>query len=180
VVPHSKKVRSNLSLLAATSSSGQAFGCLAPSVSNITQLQAELTDDEVNITSVDTILQRLQEAANILRQHQKRHSELRSTHLEELVEAMVLDRSPDLVHDSVAHIKEERVTSQIRQFIKRENLRRMFRKIKRALKPVAQQGLSKIDVPDATACTTAHGDPSNPKEWKGPGLHLLSLNLLLE
>jgi hypothetical protein len=48
----------------------------------------------------------------------------------------------------------------------------MFRKIKRILKPVTKMGLSKIDVPDQSASTAEFGDPSNPKEWKGPWVTL--------
>jgi hypothetical protein len=101
-------------------------------------------------------------------QHQKRHVELRTSSLEGLVEAIVLDRSPDLEQNSVAHVKEERVTAQIQQLLKREQVRKMFRKIKRSLKPVFQLGLSKIDVPDASAHTGQNGDPAHPKSWKGP------------
>jgi hypothetical protein len=143
------------------------LGILLPRLITL-QSQAGLSDEEVNVTSVRAILQQLQLASNTLCQHQNRHSELRSTYLEELAEAIVLDRSPNLVHDSLAHVKEDCVASQIQHLLKRENLCRMFRKIKRILKPVAQQGLSRIDVLDTSANTAAHGDPSNPKDWKGP------------
>jgi hypothetical protein len=144
------------------------------------QSQAGFSDEEVNVTSVRVILQQLQLAANTLCQHQKRHSELHSTYLEELAEAIVLDRSPNLVHDSLAHVKEERVASQIQHLLKRENLHLMFRKIKRILKLVAQQGLSRIDVPDTSAITAAHGDPSNPKDWKGPWVTLTKPTAITE
>jgi hypothetical protein len=144
------------------------------------QSQAGFSDEEVNVTSVRVILQQLQLAANTLCQHQKRHSELHSTYLEELAEAIVLDRSPNLVHDSLAHVKEERVASQIQHLLKRENLHLMFRKIKHILKLVAQQGLSRIDVPDTSVITAAHGDPSNPKDWKGPWVTLTKPTAITE
>ncbi len=132
------------------------------------QLQAGLLEADISISSVDRILQCLQQAATSLRDYQKRHRELRAKYLEELAEAIVLDRSPDLEHSSMVHVKEDRVTNQIKQLLKRENMRRMFRKIKRVLKPVARMGLSKIEVPDPTARSTENGDPSNLKTWKGP------------
>jgi len=92
----------------------------------------------------------------------------------------VLDRSPNLVHDSLAHVKEERVASQIQHLLKRENLHLMFRKIKHILKLVAQQGLSRIDVPDTSVITAAHGDPSNPKDWKGPWVTLTKPTAITE
>ncbi len=104
------------------------------------QLQAGLLEADISISSVDRILQCLQQAATSLRDYQKRHRELRAKYLEELAEAIVLDRSPDLEHSSMVHVKEDRVTNQIKQLLKRENMRRMFRKIKRVLKPVARMG----------------------------------------
>jgi len=145
------------------------LGISLPRLANL-KLQAELSDMEVQVTSVPEILLRLQQAADALRQHQRQHVELHTTHLESLAEAIVLERSPNLVHKSVTHVKEERVASQVKQLIKRENLRRMFRKIKRILKPVVKQGLSRLDVPDPSARTETHGDPSKPKGWKGPWL----------
>jgi len=134
----------------------------------VLQDQAGLTPDQAINISATQILEHLQAAATTLRQYQKRHRELRATYLEGLAEAIVLDRSPNLEHSSVAHVKEERVSSQIRHLLKRENLRRMFRKIKRILKPVSNLGLSKIDIPDPDASSASFGDPSDPKQWKGP------------
>jgi hypothetical protein len=76
----------------------------------------------------------------------------------------------------VVSIKEERVASQVKKIIKRENLRRMFRKLQRVLKPDIKQGLSRIDIPDRTACTAAHGNPDHPKEWKGPWMTITKPN----
>lgn len=131
------------------------------------QEQAGLTAEEVQVESVPEILKWLQLAADALRQNLRRHTELRNTHLEDLAEAIVLDRSPGLVHESVAHIKDERVTTQIKQLLKREHMCRMFRKIKRILKPEVKQGLSCVDVPDPSSGNESHGDPSQPKTWSG-------------
>jgi hypothetical protein len=132
------------------------------------QEQSGLTAEEVQVESVPEILKWLQLAADALRQNLRRHTELRNTHLEDLAEAIVLDRSPGLVHESVAHIKDERVTTQIKQLLKREHMCRMFRKIKRILKPEVKQGLSCVDVPDPSSGNESHGDPSQPKTWSGP------------
>jgi len=145
------------------------LGISLPRLTNL-KLQAELSDMEIQVTLVHEILTHLQQAADSLHQHQRQHVELRTTYLESLAEAIVLERSPNLVHESVSHVKEERMASQVKQLIKQENLRRMFRKIKRILTPVAKQGISRIDIPDPSARTEAHGDPSEPKEWKGPWL----------
>jgi hypothetical protein len=115
------------------------------------QLQAGLLEAEISISSVEQILQRLQQAATSLRDFQKRHRELRATYLEGLAEAIVPDRSPDLEYSSMVQVQDDRVTNQIKQLLKRENMRRMFRKLKRIIKPVVRMGLSKVDVPDPTA-----------------------------
>jgi hypothetical protein len=138
--------------------------------------QSGLSDEDTHATTIQDILQRLQHAVNTLRNHQKQQSALRATYLESLAEAIVLDQSPNLAHDSVAAIKEERVASQVTKLIKRENLRRMFRKLQRVLKPDIKQGLSRIDIPDRTACTEAHGNPDHPKEWKGPWMTITKPN----
>ncbi len=145
------------------------LGISLPKLNSLKE-QAGLTEEEVQAESTREILLRLQQAADQLRKHQRQHKELRSTHLEELAEAIVLDRSPGLAHESVAQVKEERVANQIKQLLKRENLRRMFRKIKRILKPVAQLGLSRVDIPDVSSTNQSHGDPTKPKDWKGPWL----------
>ncbi len=79
-------------------------GCLGVSVPRLhtLQLEAGITDDVANVNNIAVILQNLQSAANTLCQRQKQHVELRTTYLEGLVEAIVLDSSPDLEHDSVA------------------------------------------------------------------------------
>lgn len=82
------------------------------------QLEAGISIEIASTTSTSAILQHLQTAAKTLRQHQKRHVDLRTSYLEGLAESIVLDRSPGLAHDSVAHVKEERVTAQIQQLLK--------------------------------------------------------------
>ena len=74
--------------------------------------------------SIDTLL-----AANDLKECQRKHKELRESHLEGLAEAIVLEQAPTLIFDSVAHIKEERKLQKIQQLIKREKLNKTYRKI---------------------------------------------------
>ncbi len=71
---------------------------------------------------LDTI-KRLQKASATLKAFQKQHRSFRSLYLEELAESIVLDQSPNLYHDSMAQIKANRIQTQIRKLIKRENMR---------------------------------------------------------
>ena len=88
--------------------------------------------------------------------------------MEDLAEAIVLDRSPNLADAPMTPVLAERSEKQLKQLISRETLRKMYRKIGRTLNKVVGKGLSRIDVPDASAATASSGDPNNPKTWKGP------------
>jgi hypothetical protein len=89
-------------------------------------------------------------AYNTLKNPQKHHKELRASHLEALVEAIVLHHSPELQYDSVVHIKEECTIKQIKEMIRHEQKRRIYRKIGRLLHPQRNIGLSKIGTPDTS------------------------------
>jgi len=99
---------------------------------------------------------------------QAQHQELRDHCLEDLAEAIVLDRSPSLSDDKAAHILVEKNARQLQQLISREKMRKMYRKIGRTLEKRHGGGLSRIDVPDASAASSTSGNPNNPKTWKGP------------
>ena len=73
-------------------------------------------------------------------------------------------------------LKEERVASQVKKIIKRRNLRHMFLKLQRVLKPDIKQGLSRIVIADRAARTEAHGNQDHPKEWKGPWMTITKHN----
>jgi hypothetical protein len=107
-------------------------------------------------------------AYNRLKELQKQHQELRDRYLEGLAEAIVLDRSPDLGNDPTRAVLVERKEKQIKQILSREKICRMYRKIGSALHKSKGKGLSRIDVPDEAAASYTSGDPSDPKQWKGP------------
>jgi hypothetical protein len=114
------------------------------------------------------IIAALKESRHIMMEYQKRHKELRANHLEELAEAIVLHQSPNLIHDSVSHIKEERISQQKQQKVQREKKCHTHRKIGATLSPNLMLGLSRVDVPDVSAKGPVLGDPNDPKTWKGP------------
>lgn len=113
----------------------------------------------------------LREARRCLRDKQKRHVELRRTYLEELAEATVLMRRPWLDDEGQEQRKQEQTEKQIKELIKREESRRMYRTIGRLLKGEQGKGLTKLDVPDETAVPpdgVHFGDPREVKKWTGP------------
>ncbi len=113
-------------------------------------------------------IQHLREASTTLRDCQRRHKELRESHLESLAEAIVSEQAPALIFDFMAHIKEERAATQIQQLIKREKQRKSYRKIGNTLSPNKQLGLNKIDIPDRAAIGGDFGNPDDPKTWRRP------------
>ncbi len=88
------------------------------------------------------------------------------------MEAVVLHQSPNLIHDSISCIKDERASQQIRQLIKREKMQSTYRKVEATLSPNLRLGISCTDVPDRTAKGAALGDSHEPKTWKGPWITL--------
>ncbi len=97
------------------------------------------------------VIDQLRLAASFLKECQRKHKELRESHLESLAEAIVLAQAPGLIFDSVAHIKEERITNQIQQLIKREKQKKSYNKIGNTLSPNRHQGVARIDIPDRMA-----------------------------
>jgi hypothetical protein len=132
------------------------------------QQEGAISEVESSFTREHEIKKAQQEAYQNLKTLQKSHQELRDTYLEDLAEAIVLDRSPNLADKALAPVRAERSEKQLKQLISREKMRRMYRKIGRTLNKVAGKGLSCIDIPDAAVATEGSGDPDNPKSWKGP------------
>ena len=96
---------------------------------------------------------------------------MRRTYLEELAEATVLMRRPWLDDEGQEQRKQEQTEKQIKELIKREESRRMYRTIGRLLKGEQGKGLTKLDVPDETAVPpdgVHFGDPREVKKWTGP------------
>ncbi len=127
-----------------------------------------ILDDEHSLTGEQDIQKARQAAYQNLKELQQQHQTLRDTYLEDLAEAIVLDRSPNLADPTLEAVKVERSEKQLKQLISREKMRKMYRKIGRALNKFGGKGLSRIDVPDASATTEGSGDPDNPKSKKGP------------
>lgn len=93
----------------------------------------------------------------------KNNIDLRQELLEELAEAIVLQTSPGLAHESLIAIKSARTRKQIKQLIHRERKRGMYRNLGRILKPQTSIGLSKVDIPDPEANQPSFGTHSQPK-----------------
>jgi hypothetical protein len=72
-----------------------------------------------------------------LRTLQEKQQELRENHLQQLVEAVILERFPELGTDSMATARQSKVEKQIKQLTYREKTRKMYRKIGQVLKKVA-------------------------------------------
>jgi hypothetical protein len=126
---------------------------------------ADFPVQEEDLSEKDIVMS-LQLVAAELKQSQQKHRELRASHLEQLAEAIVLQQSPSLHHDSVEHIKAMRTEKQFKLLIKQENIRKSFRKLGQLFRPQSTKSLIKIDVPDAEV--TGFGDPMQPQLWRGP------------
>jgi hypothetical protein len=123
------------------------------------------------ITSHQDIVENLRDARKRMRENQRRHVELRRTYLEELAEATVLSRRPWLAEEDHEQQKQEQTEKQLKELIKREEVRRMHRTLSNILKEEHGKGLTKLDVPDETVTPPkgSHwGDPKEAKQWKGP------------
>jgi len=83
--------------------------------------------EEVDIKAVHS------KAYTTLKELQAKHQELRDDYLEDLAEAIILDRSPSSAHDTAAHVLAEKTAKQLQQLISQEKMRKMYRKIGRTL-----------------------------------------------
>lgn len=103
--------------------------------------------------------------------NQKKHVELRRQYMEELAEAKNLQRRPWLLEEGNEQNLKEQTDKQLRELIKREEIRKMHRTIRSILKPGQGQGLLQVEVPDTEAIPprgTTFGDPKDGKKWTGP------------
>ena len=143
-------------------------GALLSNLREEARLPVQLSDA---ITKHVDIVENLREARRQMRDHQKRHVELRRTYLEELAEATVLSHRPWLADEENEQQKQEKTEKQLKELIKREDVRRMHRLLGNTLKEEQGKGLTKLDVPDETAVPPkgVHwGDPKEAKKWRGP------------
>jgi len=107
--------------------------------------------------------------------NQKRHVELRQAYMEELAEAVLLQRRPWLNEEGNEQHREEQTAKQLKELIKRENLRKMHRIIGYLLKPGQGRGFLQVDIPDTDAIPPpgeTFGDPVDPKHWRGPWISI--------
>jgi hypothetical protein len=132
------------------------------------QTEGGITADQVDNMDPVSIICGLKQAYTKLLHNQKHHKHLRATHLEALVEAIVLHQSPNLVHESVSAIKSDRMLKVIKNLKYQEKMRTIYRKLANTLNPQAQSSIDCIDIPDNTALGMHLGDPMQPKTWKGP------------
>jgi hypothetical protein len=114
------------------------------------------------------ILEALKLSSTNLKEPQRLHKTLRSNYLEDLAEAIVLSTAPNLVFDSMSHVKADRKHLQIKRLLSREASRRFYRKLGGLLHTQSTKGLGRVDIPDEAASSTSTGNPNDPKTWKGP------------
>jgi hypothetical protein len=141
----------------------------------VSNLQLSFYGEAAGITMEDTVSMSRQEIQEAYRQSyrelwqkQKMHRELRETYLEQLAEAIVLERAPHLNQDSMQTICHEQVEKQVKQLISCKKRRKIYRKLGALLGKLSGKGLSRVDVPDASATNPQFGDLTNPKKWTGP------------
>jgi hypothetical protein len=117
---------------------------------------------------ISTAITNLRQTYQDLKTLCKQNTTLRQNYLEDLAEAIVLMRSPNLHNPSLKSTRESLTLQQLKSLIQREKTRRIFRKIGLTLRGTSSSGLSRIDIPDPSANGQHLGDPNDPKTWRGP------------
>jgi hypothetical protein len=118
------------------------------------------------------IINEIRKAYHNMRASQKDHKKLRASYLEQLAEAIVIHQSPSLDTNEATPVRMERVTKQVKELRRREQQKRMYKKIGHTLNPNLSLGLCRLDVPDRRAHGPNLGSPDDPKTWKGPWVTL--------
>jgi hypothetical protein len=116
---------------------------------------------------LEEVIKQVRQARATLKEHQKKHVELRENHLTELAEAIVYARNPALI--DLKRQKEfiKRSQKELRRIKRKEALSRMHRRIKYTLHPdIASGGLNRIDIPKSTNLDPYPKGP-DPKVWEG-------------
>lgn len=101
-----------------------------------------------------------------------------ASHLEHLAEAILSKNKSSISDNSAVHLYPERVSKQLQLLIKRENLRRSYRKLGRLLRPHQMTGIGKIDIPDFLARNC--GNPNDSQTWKGPWASITNPSAIAE
>jgi hypothetical protein len=111
----------------------------------------------------------MREAKEYAKSCRRNHIELLETYLQGLADAIVSKRYPHLDLPANRHVKPEYVAKELKELIKREQKRRMYRKIGHCLQPESSNlgCLSRVDIPadsPATRWQTLHlqRNPSYP------------------
>jgi hypothetical protein len=60
----------------------------------------------------------------------------------------------------------------MKNLLKRERNKRMYRKIGSTLAPNLSLELNRVDIPDPNAKDPGLGSPNDPKNWKGPWISI--------
>jgi hypothetical protein len=82
---------------------------------------SRISDTDLHLADQTTIVSRLQSAHKELITHQKKHIELRATHLEELAEAIILHHSETIIQDQSKTVDPDKVLKILKQLKFREH-----------------------------------------------------------
>lgn len=125
---------------------------VSPTVLQHYQQVAALPDTHLtSFFSESFIINEIRTAYQNMRASQKDHKKLRASYLEQLAEAIVIHQSPSLDTNEATPIRVERVVKQIKELRKREQQKRMYKKLGYTMNPNVSLGLCRIDVPDKRA-----------------------------
>ncbi len=131
-----------------------------------------LSDVLANQYTFGEIIQSIREAYQTMKKAKKDHRKNRISFVEGLAEAIVLHQSPHLDTNEATPTRQDRTLKQMKNLLKREKQKRMFRKVGSTLSPNLATGITKIDIPDYNAKGPGLGSPSDPKTWKGPWISI--------
>jgi hypothetical protein len=128
---------------------------------------AGLPQDATDQMTLPALIQNLHQSKEYLASCKKNHVALRESYLQGLAEAIVLQRCPFLDEPRNSHLKAERVAKELQELIKREQIRRMHRKIGAILRDETDNHgcLSRVDIPSSS--TDPYPEGPDPKQWSG-------------
>jgi hypothetical protein len=116
---------------------------------------------------IEEVVKQVHQASAALKEHQKKHVELRENHLTELAEAIVYARNPALIDPKRQKEFIKRSQKELRRIKRKEALSRMHRRIKYTLHPNITSGsLNRIDIPKSSNLDPYPEGP-DPKVWEG-------------
>ena len=111
------------------------------------------------------IITQLRQARTTLHNYQKRHLELRTNHLQELADARLISRNPNVFNTDSKKLEKQR-KKELHRIIRRESNKQLHRKIGYLLKPEKfSGGLNSVDIPAGSDQPFPSGP--DPKLWEG-------------